>query len=444
MRTALLLSCLAMLLPLACSAKADDTREEIGGPVGSSVPGRCERLSRPVLFVGTIQDVKAKHRGAYQATFAVDEVLRGQLGPTVVVEIQGDKDRCAGGRVAVGEKFLIPTWDSVAGVQRELTASCSGLLHGALAASELAFVKGAASRKTGTIDGAIAVHDDPYHSGSAQPRANVVVRAVGTGYSTRTGPDGGYRLLLPPGSYELEIVPDDPGLVEERSPLNNDKRASVSTGSCATRDFMLSWNGRIRGRLTDHRGEPAGLVQVHAFDTRYPIPTLEAPEFVHGPHTVTAIDGTYEIPYVQPGAHLVVAPSFQVRPMPSTFYPGVPASAKTRPVQVAGGKLVTGIDFQLRAPQPLRKITGTVKTVPKDASAFVAILNTTDGRTSTGLIGSNGTFDVQESAGANLVIRACRSNGWIYDPSAYPANLCGPPVKVPPGSDRSLAVEGPQ
>lgn len=382
MRTALLLGCLAMLLPLAGTAEAD---ESLGGTHGNSQPAPCERLSRPVLFLGTIRDVKQKASERYEATFTVDEVLRGKLGPTVVVHLAGDKGRCAGGSVAVGEKFLISTWESTAGVQRELThVSCSGVWHGENAISELAYAKGAASRKTGTLEGTVAVLDAPYHNGQVQPRANVVVRVVGTGYSTRSRADGFYRFLLPPGSYELEIVPDDPGLVEARYPVYYDKQLSVSTGKCT------------------HR-------------------------------------------YVQPGEHYIaVSVPFEINPIPSTFYPGVPTSAKARRVSVARGQLVTGIDFQHRALQPLRKITGTVKPMPVNTSLFLLITNTTEGRATGGRVYTDGAFDVQEAAGADLMIRACRSDGRWYDLSKYPANLCGPWVKLPPGSDRSVEVEGPR
>lgn len=422
MRTALLL-CAVAILP-ARTGEADRM-----APLT-----RCQVLSTgEALFTGTIQRLRpSRSRAFHEIELSVDEVLRGSLGRTVVLHMYGDKDRCAGGELAPGERFLISARRDLAAPHQPMSATCRETRRVADAADDIAFARWMERRKTGTLEGKVVLNADPHRRVPGVPRAGVEVRAAGTRYAARTNSDGLYRMELPPGTYKLEVKETDPALV----PTYWVSTVEITARTCAELNLSQTWNGRIRGRIFDHLGKPAAGVPVRALDVKHPIPTSLA--HAVGPDTATDERGNYELARVPAGTYYVGAavPFDPENPIPSTYYPGPATSSagKAAQIQVARGKLVTGIDFKLRAPQKLLPIKGTVTRQSRN-TAVVRITNARERRSSQIQIEVDDTFEVREAAGAEVTLQAC--NG------TYGQHSCGKAVTLTLDAERQITLDLP-
>lgn len=427
MRTALFLAGLcAALLPIG-AANADK-----GGQWT-----RCRSLSQAeAVFIGTVQDVKPVTTGLSGVTFAVDQVIRGSLPKTVRMNISGLRDQCVRGKpLAVGDQLLLSAFGSVA-TGRPLFASCADAVPAANAAADIAFARAAHKRTTGTVEGTLRLYGDLHSSRLGAPRGNVEIRARGTSHATRTKADGSFRLELPPGEYTLEPKDRDPGLVQA-DPNYYYAAVKIYAQSCADLDVAQVWNGRIRGRLVDHRGKPAAGVIVRTIDLRYPIPESEGERST--PYAVTDANGNYEIAQIPEGKHLVAVsvPFNAERPIPGTYYPGVADSTSARTIYVGLGKLVTGIDFKLRAPQPMHRILGAFTRAGAAVSyhGYFRLTNAREHRTTRIDMGGSYGFDVLEAAGADVTIQVCQGRDGT--------GPCSREVTLKVTGDLSVSVEVP-
>ena len=110
-----------------------------------------------------------------------------------------------------------------------------------------------------------------------QPLAATVV-AVGTGYRTHTGADGGYRLVLEPGSYTLRFR--SPGM----TPV--ERTVEVTEGGSQRADAALSQAGlgTLAGAVTDAAGDPVPGATIVLDETN-----LSATTAADGTYTLTGV-----------------------------------------------------------------------------------------------------------------------------------------------------------
>src|SRR5579884_116210 len=152
----------------------------------------------------------------------------------------------------------------------------------------------APASNTGTIMGTVV-------SPGGQPVAGVTVTALGSGsaatYSTSTGSDGSFTLVLPAGTYDLRFSPPPPYAGQTAS--------GVQVTPDGIEDFagyILQYlPGQIAGRVTDPSGRPLPGMRVYASpagqpkysqvaisgsDGRFVIPNLTA-----GRYDMSVLDG---------------------------------------------------------------------------------------------------------------------------------------------------------
>jgi hypothetical protein len=385
------------------------------------------------VFVGTVGEIKKIEGDRHETTFAVSEVFRGQPGATIVVASRWNGGTCDAGPFKTGERMLI-----YAGGRGPLYVSgCSGSKRLDQAAADLAYLRRSKTAGIATIEGTIMT-PDPGDDDHLKPRVNVEIRARGTKHATRTGADGTYRLELPPGTYQLDVVDPDPSF----SSIHTTQAIALPVaGTWARHDFNVSWNGRLRGRLLDHAGQPAANVLVRLLDAESSEPLGRFG--VYGPAARTDAGGNYEISRVPEGRYQVAVsvPFDTALPVPATYYPGVPTRGQARTVELSrANPLAVNVDFTLRAPQRVFTITGVVVRARKTESypnARVTLLNKTDRRTAeTYAIGFDSKFEFKEVEGAALKIYACDGASGDGD--------CGDPIAFTLDRDRAITLVLPQ
>jgi hypothetical protein len=388
---------------------------------------RCGVLARAdQVFVGRVDGVATLAPAQFEVTFTILDTLRGTLA-TPVVHMAGTQGASCAPLLVPGNELLVVGYNG--------HATCANARRRADAADEIAFVRGFGKRAVGYVAGTVALYDNPYESMSTTPRAGVEIRVPHTAFSTRTAADGSYRLEVPPGRYTVQLVEPDPKLAQSWYPPD-DGPIQVYQSECTTRDFGEVWNGRIRGRLVDHQGKPAGSVRVHAIEESRQLP-LGGSGFTYGPNTLTDFDGYYELGPVPAGKFVVaVSVPFDARvPIPGTFYPGVATRAAARLVRLGRGDLVSGIDFRLRAPRPMTEVTAVVAERPARRSVVVRLTNLAEQRVTEYGTSTGGEATLSEEIGARATLQVCVTDRPV---------TCGPPVTfVVAPTRRRIPVEAP-
>jgi hypothetical protein len=119
-------------------------------------------------------------------------------------------------------------------------------------------------------------------SGHRVEGAKIGVWFQGTAiFEDATGKDGGFRVKLPAGPWSYTIRVSHAGLATELNELRIDR------GGTLARNFHLTAESVVRGRVTDAAGNPVPAATVHALrNADDPIPASEAQ---------TADDGTFSL-----------------------------------------------------------------------------------------------------------------------------------------------------
>jgi hypothetical protein len=287
-------------------------------------PPVCEAFqSAAVVFVGKVTEIKAGEGGTQEVTFAVSQKLKGNPIDTEHVEGGG----MCGTVFQMGKTYFVYAASS----GRLSSSLCGRTTTLDRAKEDLAYARSTSTRKLGMIGGTVAVHDA---EGNIVRRAGAQVRIVGEKRAVKTDKNGRFTLELPPGKYTLDVVD-----AKARLPVDYSETVSLPDAmSCAKRDLVLVWNGRVRGRVLTPQGKPAAQVQL----------TLVAA----GTHrtgnqfATTDAKGQYEFSGIQAGEYTVVAYSAMNVPT-TTFYPNVDDPSKAKVVTMLQSGVAQHIDIKL-------------------------------------------------------------------------------------------------
>jgi hypothetical protein len=159
-----------------------------------------------------------------------------------------------------------------------------------------------------------------------------------------TGPDGRFALTVPAGRYRLEPqLPDDVIVLDDTS-----RQVVVQDGGCATATINALLNGRIRGVLRGHGGQP--LVRVSVDLVPADIERDERSGHVRGMGSVTTdLSGQFEFPGRPAGRYYLGVNLYNSPPVsaayPRTYYPGTTDPTAATLVIVERGRATDGYDF---------------------------------------------------------------------------------------------------
>ena len=348
-----------------------------------SSPSVCDLVNRPVVFIGEVVDggidsladdpwnSKVAH-----ARFKVLEAFRG-LPPgtsTVDVQLMLWPGMCSPIPYHSGKTYLVVPQ------KREGVLSDGVCFSGRDvndAPDTVRYVRDYFAGKIGTnFHGRIAaarlpeILDYLVDTGEAKPLEGVRVSATqGTAaYSTVSTADGKYFLALPrPGAYKVKAFLSPYAAEPERE-------LSVSAGGCAVRNFALSTDNTISGRVWDGRGQPVMNAKLGLIDIDRPARSESITRFSS---TDSEPDGSYEFRKVPLGRYLLLfnpdgpqkesvwnRSSFE-----HTYYPQASGRAGAKIIEVQSDHVhLTGMDVAIGSPVDFRQVS--VKVVLPDGSPW--------------------------------------------------------------------------
>lgn len=382
----LFLVCVLVLLSLFPNRAEACTCQTPGPP--------CATMFLSTVFVGTVTGVSQQANGSATTTFEVTDVLHSKkpLGKSVDVFHSAIGSMC-GTNFEKGKTYVV-----YAGGDDQLsTGACSRTHLFKKGDEDVAFAHAKRTRTEALVEGVTVLTDQG-------PQASVEVRVVGTAISAKSDKQGKFKLLVPPGSYELEVLTS--GLRAWRG--ERPKFSLPVADACANVVVNLSIDGRIEGRLTDEKGKPIVGLEVFAEAER------EKDRHWRLAGT-TDSDGKYLIHEVPAGAFYVGVslPSFggmsPTTPYAPTWFPGVADVKTAKTVKLERAGLVSGVDFVLPAPMVVSKIRGTVKrkdgTIPQ--GVYVTVTPAGGLRSTSGPSDAKGEYSFDELSGLDVTIKAC-------------------------------------
>ncbi len=254
----------------------------------------------------------------------------------------------------------------------------------------------------GSITGSVTADD-----GSPVADATVTVIPTAGGYlpTVTTDVDGTYTLTgVPPGSY---IVRFNPPWRETdwQSPLLEQFYGGATTYQQATKvqvaggqttsgiDATLATGGFIAGTVTGAGGQPIPGVTV------YPHSTAGSA----APWDVTGADGTYRVEGVPSGEYTVVFDPPARSGLLEEYWDNAATPEQARPVSVAAGQTVSGIDAQLGAGGSIEG-TVTANSTPL-ASALVYAASAATGYSMTVTTDALGRYRIPDLPTGSYIVR---------------------------------------
>jgi hypothetical protein len=438
------LSCLLLLL--ACAARAEAC--SCAGP-GSA----CAAFgSAAAVFVGTVTDIRTRPHDATgqedafsprTVTFLVEEAFSGVDGAAAYVSTGRGGGDC-GYKFERGVSYLVYAFRGKE--SRPLsTGICTRTRPAARASEDIEFLRAQARQPSGvTVSGKVgrplAVWDEDNEALKLDPLEGVRVTVSGRGWAreARTDAQGRYKLAgLPPGPQEVEVhLPDE--LIAERP-----KRSfHVADRGCASADFLVLDNGRLKGRVLDAEGRPVPDVTLTLLEAEG-----KKPESQYGRGAKADAGGRFKYEGLPAGRYLLgvrivpqAAADDPAAAFPRTYYPGVAGAAEAEVLEVKTGEELTLGDLLL----PPRLAEGVVRgrVVWDDGTpvgnAEVYYRETTYGDASVDSLtraDAQGQFEVRSRVGAVLRLRAATTARLKSDP---------PDSRWPVSSEtETLSVAGP-
>ena len=374
-------------------------------------PPPCQAYARATaVFVGTATSVTTGKDFATTTKFTIEELFKGPFTKGAVSLVGGGM--CSA-MFTSGQKYFIYAFEDHGDWHAGLCGRTRQLDR---AAEDLAHARNLPQRQHAELIGTVRISDEQEQ---LTPRAGATVTVQGTSYSTTTDASGHYTLQVPPGKHVLEVV--DPGTLMHRGP----RTVEVSDPTaCASEDILLRFDGRIRGRVVDHTGQPAAGVLLWSLDAS----PRRSDLYLSNASATTDANGEYELHGVQAGKHRVAVnpPDYDGpdpnSPIPTTYYPGVASAAAARQIAMPRSGLVENINFALPKPLPIYTISGVVKQKGKQGQPVSGArvwlgteLPSRNMRLTNVDTDSSGSFSFREIRGAKIMLQACPPGGGPND-----------------------------
>ena len=362
----------------------------------------CEELFRATVFVGKVTNVVSKAQSAV-TTFEVLDTLHSDfpLGKTITIE-HGTIGSMCGTSFAQGTTYVVYAGgtapDKLGG------GACSRTHVWTKNDQDVVFAHTTSTRKTALIEGTVELTNGD----SSNPKAGVEIRARGTGGSVKSGPNGAFKLEVPPGTYSLEVT--SPGLrVWQGRPV---EVTLPVPAACAHPAISVSYDGRIEGTVTDPAGKAVRGIEVGAIAVRERDRSWRL-------SAKTDAQGHYLIHEVPAGSFLVgvslpdYGGSDPQSPWPTTYYPGTPDLKKAKSIATKQSGLVSTIDFAVPAPAKVATFRGTVRRKDGSPSVGTSVMIVPAGRnrSTSAMTDAQGAYTLTELVGEDVVIRACDNGG---------------------------------
>jgi Carboxypeptidase regulatory-like domain len=325
----------------------------------------CDAVNRSsAVFIGVVSEIKEVAPTSYESTIAVEEVFTGNVGTTAVIHSSWTGASCDN-YFRKGDRLLFYASGSASAL-RLLCSRTRPVDDGA--ADDLTYLRSIKGTKHGTLSGYVS---RGYTGRTSDPVDGARVVARGTTHTAVTNAKGEYRLALPPGRYTIDVeAAENLNLITSVGSYSSNTVEMGPPGSCQSLFFSQTWNNRIRGRVTDHRGKPVAGLSVNS---------VTADGFYR--EAKTDARGEYLLQEVPPQLNFVgvslYASGENDPTIPKTYAPGVTDKAKARRVDVPfKGGLVDKVNIALPPRRPLHELTLRVTYRGKPATFPVSLRET--------------------------------------------------------------------
>jgi len=189
----------------------------------------------------------------------------------------------------------------------------------------------------------------PTHTGKFVPDARITATGATRTAVATTDRSGFYQIDdLPSGDYTMQVETPSGQIDRSESPhiVHLLERATVEE------NFMVVWNGQIRGHVEDEAGNPAA-VTVKLVDVDHGGESIESYRFAFG--------GDYQLTKIQPGRYMVV-----VNPNGPDERAPYDVQNYREVFQIAEGQEITGVNFKVHR---LKERTIRVRVIWPDGNA---------------------------------------------------------------------------
>lgn len=364
-------------------------------------PSPCDSFrATPVVFVGLVRSIEEetpqinrfgnteKVRTALTAHFIVEEGLKGVSGREVDVVTGGGGGDC-GYHFKAGERYLVYAYGSerealgssmsrtvIGGgspskkVGALTTSICGRTQPLSRAQDDLDLIRAAIKGKPqtrifGTVHEYVSKLGDGEKGAEYRPKAGLTVKAEGGAgeYEAATDHGGRFRLeSLKPGKYRVTLILP-PAYGMRYSFLKNEFEAQVTPGCWgAEADFTIRIDGRMRGRVYNAQGKPAGRqvqVSIVAHES-----AGDDVSVIESRSEYTDELGRYEFDGVPAGRYLLGINIADVpdkdTPYPKMYYPSGSTPARANVITLVEGQKLDDFDVHLPPPLAGHTITGAV------------------------------------------------------------------------------------
>lgn len=372
--------------------------------------------SSPVVFSGRVSEIKTAVRetgslrgyGQRVVRFNVLGDYRGNVGTTTEITTgQGDGD--CGYAFELNKDYLVYAYKGEDGALS--TGICNPTKPLDKAIEDIQFIGGLTGAKpVGSVFGQISQYKSRKSTDEWQPNppltnVNVTLDGKAGKFETPTDENGKFRLSdLLPGEYVLKFIAP-----EGFTPSVTEEKISIPEKGCLVRDFVISRETLLSGRVLDADGAPvnkifAELVPIESINERYQKDTQ-----------VAEVDenGRFTFKETPPGSYFLGVglrrSSLLKHAFPKTFYPGTQIAENAAVVIIREGQLLKDLDFQLPPKLTERKIEGIV-VFPDGKPAVKAYINVDEGEYGNegggGESGADGRFSLTLFEGLMYRVRA--------------------------------------
>ena len=372
------------------------------------------------VFMGTVARITPVPDGfriphGVRVDFTAVVAFRGLQSPIASVVTAGSGPAC-GYTFKEGERYLVYARRAADGIGLT-TNICSRTRRLADAGDDLRFLRtlSDASDTRPRVSGTIT-HTEWDLAGAAReygPVSDVLVtaRGLGSAFDTWTDAQGRYELAVPPGKYEVTVVPPA-GL---HTPARGQPIEVPDARACFVADFGVVFDGRISGSVRDSSGEPAEGVTVELMLEK----TLGTTRHVRTLHASSDAGGRFEFGPLPPGRYVVgvglTRRSTSEVLYPPTFHPGTADPESATVVGLAAGQHFDLESMTLLPPKRPFRLTGTV-VFADGTAASGAVISLWDGRALWRQVAAgitteaDGTFSFVVHDGLSYVANASHSN----------------------------------